>query len=217
MNLKKSLLIALFSFGIAQSALAKTNGKNTLRILQLIVQEDTSAAFLELKQFAEQGEDLAQYTLGERYQNGEGVAQSDTQAAYWYTKAAEQGYLHAQFSLGEMYYNGKGVTQSTTQAAYWLTKAAEQEHAIAQYSIGYMYALGDGVTQSDKQAVYWLEKAAEQKVSQAQYALGFVYEAGWLSVPQDLRKAKHYYGLACDDGYNKGCEKYAELDKQGVK
>ncbi|AHG74502.1 hypothetical protein X781_23590 [Mannheimia sp. USDA-ARS-USMARC-1261] len=67
MNFKKSLLIALFSFGIAQSSFAETDSKGFLRLLEVIVQEDTSAAFPELKQFAEQGGVLAQYTLGERY------------------------------------------------------------------------------------------------------------------------------------------------------
>ncbi|WP_051411635.1 tetratricopeptide repeat protein [Mannheimia sp. USDA-ARS-USMARC-1261] len=73
-----------------------------------------------------------------------------------------------------------------------------------------MYGLGKGVELNSKQSVYWLEKSAEQGV------LGIGYEYG-SRVVQNLSKAKYYYGLACDGGNQKGCENYAELDKQGVK
>ena len=40
---------------------------------------------------AEQGNAKAQYNLGLRYENGQGVAQDYGKAVEWYTKAAEQG------------------------------------------------------------------------------------------------------------------------------
>ena len=40
---------------------------------------------------AEQGLGEAQYNLGNRYRNGEGVTQDYAEAANWYRKAAEQG------------------------------------------------------------------------------------------------------------------------------
>jgi len=40
---------------------------------------------------AEQEYPVAQYNLGVRYDNGQGVPQDYKQAVYWFSKAAEQG------------------------------------------------------------------------------------------------------------------------------
>ena len=45
----------------------------------------------ELVKRAEDGDAEAQDDLGNRYADGEGVAQDDAEAATWYQKAAEQG------------------------------------------------------------------------------------------------------------------------------
>jgi uncharacterized protein len=43
-----------------------------------------------LREAAEQGNDLAQYVLGDLYSRGRGVTQDYAEAAEWYRKAAEQ-------------------------------------------------------------------------------------------------------------------------------
>jgi hypothetical protein len=43
----------------------------------------------------------AQYELGQKFENGDGVAPDYLQAAYWYRKAAEQGDTHAQERLNQ--------------------------------------------------------------------------------------------------------------------
>ncbi|MFY1028382.1 sel1 repeat family protein, partial [Actinobacillus seminis] len=68
MKLKKFLLIALLSFGIAQSALAETNSEKFDRAYQFIEQQNYSAAFPLFKQLAEQGFAKAQYNLGVMYE-----------------------------------------------------------------------------------------------------------------------------------------------------
>ena len=60
-----------------------------------------------LKLAAEQGDALSQNALGERYFNGEGVAQDAEEAVKWYRLAAEQGFAEAQFNLGYCYEYGK--------------------------------------------------------------------------------------------------------------
>ncbi|TFI32869.1 sel1 repeat family protein, partial [Histophilus somni] len=155
MNLKKSLLIALLSFGVAQSALAETNSEKLDRATQLYKQQNYSAAFPLLKQLGEKGNAKAQAVLGTMYMFGQGITQNSQQAVYWYTKAAEQGAAKAQSMLGFMYTNGLGVTQNSQQAVYWFTKAAEQGAAEVQLYLGVMYANGQGVAQNYQQAVYW--------------------------------------------------------------
>jgi len=78
---------------------------------------------------AEQGDVLAQRTLGGMYLSGQGVPRDDKEAIKWYTKAAEQGNAEAQHILGTMYLSGRGVPQDDKEAIKWYTKAAEQGNA----------------------------------------------------------------------------------------
>jgi len=66
----------------------------------------------------------------------QGAAQSDAEAARWYCKAADQGIADAQFNLGNMFAQGRGVAQSDVEAARWYRKAADQGDAIAQNNLG---------------------------------------------------------------------------------
>ena len=52
---------------------------------------DYETAHELVRPLAEQGDALAQYSLGEMYDLGEGVPEDDAEAAKWYRKAAEQG------------------------------------------------------------------------------------------------------------------------------
>ena len=63
----------------------------------------------QLRALAEQGNAVAQYNLGFRYANGDGVPQDNAEAERWYRLAAYQGHADAQYSLGLMYQLGYGV------------------------------------------------------------------------------------------------------------
>ena len=58
---------------------------------------------------AEQGDAVAQYTLGWMYAKGCGVPKDYTEAVKWCRKATKQGYVSAQYHLGVAYANGQGV------------------------------------------------------------------------------------------------------------
>ena len=115
-----------------------------------------------LQSLAEQGDPLAQASLGEMYHEGQGVPQDYEEAVFWHRKAAEQGYDLAQFSLGIMYANGQGVPQDYAKALYWYRKAATQGHAGAQYNLGVMYEFGQGVPQDYVEAHKWYNLAASK-------------------------------------------------------
>ena len=57
---------------------------------------DFTAALREWRPLAEEGDARAQYYLGVMYANGEGVPESDRQAAYWFRKSARQGNSQSQ-------------------------------------------------------------------------------------------------------------------------
>ena len=109
---------------------------------------------------AERGDAQAQHNLGVLYDNGEGVAEDDQQAAYWFGKAAEQDHAPAQHNLGTLYHTGEGVPQDDRWAAYWFGKAAELGLAPAQHKLGYLYYIGKGVPEDPVQAYGWIDLAA---------------------------------------------------------
>lgn len=94
-------------------------------------QESTSVK----KEFAEYSEELvsraksgdaeAQYSLGNCYFYGFGIAKDQREAVKWLRKSAEQGYTPAQNDLGHCYYSGAGVERNQEEAERWWKKAAE--------------------------------------------------------------------------------------------
>ena len=98
---------------------------------------------------AEQGNANAQFSLGNGYANGDGVAKDYTEAVKWYRKSAEQGLADAQNNLGLCYHKGEGVPEDYTEAVKWFRKAAEQGQADAQNNLGVCYKDGDGVAKDD--------------------------------------------------------------------
>ena len=113
-----------------------------------------------LRQAAEQGDAEAQFVLGSRYANGEGVLKDEAEAVRWYRLAAEQGHTVAQLALGLMYANGEGVLKDEAEAVRWYRLAAESGEAITQYVLGQMYVLEQGARKDFGLAHMWLNIAS---------------------------------------------------------
>ncbi len=90
--------------------------------------------FDALRERAEQGDAVAQFTLGIVCRRGLGVPRDATEGARWVRLAAEQGHQTAQELLGDFYRTGRGVPQDATEAARWYRLAAAQGDADAQVS-----------------------------------------------------------------------------------
>jgi TPR repeat protein len=174
------------------------------------------------------GKPEAQYTLGLKYKEGQGVAQNDERAAKLLHKAAEQGYVEAQYKLGLMYSKGDGVERKYWEATKWYSEAAEQGHAEAQYEMGRYYEEGGKDGQGEvkprlkfeippelypytyrriqgykEEAKEWYHKAAEQGHLQAQYKLGEVYyQEGQIRRSYEIfEEAAKWYRKAAERGH----------------
>jgi hypothetical protein len=79
----------------------------------------TVKSVAELQSLALQGDADAEWQLGVRYHNGEGVPHDDAQAVQWFLRAAEQGQATAQATLGAYYWAGRGVAQDLSRAYFW--------------------------------------------------------------------------------------------------
>ena len=88
------------------------------------------ARFSIIKQAAEYGDVDSQTVLGGLYKKGEGVEQSDVEAAKWFLIAAKNGNLVAMQNIGGSYYTGEGVRQDYAEAAKWWRKAAQKEFPL---------------------------------------------------------------------------------------
>lgn len=103
---------------------------------------DYATALQLILPLANEGDAVAQFNLGQMYDNGTGVPQDHTEAARWSRKAADQGLAAGQFNIGVSYEKGRGVPRDYSAAANWYRKAADQDFAMAEYNLGILYAQG---------------------------------------------------------------------------
>lgn len=115
-----------------------------------------------LKQRAQGGDADAQVKMGMRYQLGDGVDASPTEAAQWFLRAARKGNLEAQFLYGLALLEGRGVVQDYNAAFRWIDEAARRGHARAQVALADMYRFGSGVKADNARAYLWYNLAAAQ-------------------------------------------------------
>lgn len=150
-----------------------------------------------IEKLALKGDADAQYSLGCRYAEGEGVPKDAMEAARWFRKAAEQGHVRAQFLLGCCYNEGEGVVEDKSEAFRWYHKAAEHGLAEAQFALGCCYDVGEGVEQDEKKAVRCFRNAAEQGFAKAQFNLSCCYSEG-IGVAEDKKEAVRWCRKAAE-------------------
>ena len=117
-------------------------------------------SFGELQMLAEQGEVDAQYELGLRYRNGDGIPQDHAQAAKWIERAAEQGHLNSQRAMGSTYWAGRGVPRNLSKAYFWSDLAAKQgdEISLSQMQGLVLQMTPEQVAEAQSQVENWLNQ-----------------------------------------------------------
>mmetsp|Transcript_21899 Transcript_21899/g.40265 ORF Transcript_21899/g.40265 Transcript_21899/m.40265 type:complete len:268 (-) Transcript_21899:77-880(-) len=126
---------------------------------------------------ARAGHPVAQWRIGELYEAGRGVAQSDAEAMHWYLLAAEAGNMHAQSALALLLEDGRGSMEGQTSqermeaAVRWHSRAASSGHALSQYCLAMCLEEGRGVAQDLDAARVWLEKSSAAGFPPAREAL----------------------------------------------
>ena len=89
-----------------------------------------------------------------------------------------------------------------------LTQQAENGDKNAQAKLADYY----DDKQDYQQAFNWYQKSANQGYATAQYNLGVMYDEGQ-GVRQNKVTAKEWFGKACDNGEQKGCDNYKLLNQ----
>lgn len=106
---------------------------------------------ITLKEFAEKGDVVSQYVLGNYYCQNEDYQN----AVKWWRNAADLGIAEVQYCLGVCYENGNGVEKDYQEAVKWYRKAAEQGNEGAQCNLGFCYDKGRGIIQNKVKAYAW--------------------------------------------------------------
>ena len=124
--------------------------------------DDTAQAIEWFRKAAAQQYPPAEFQIGQLYDFGFGVGQSDGEALSWYRRAAEHGHAAAERAVGDFYQKGRGVTADATEASRWYRRAADADDIRAQYQLGQLYFDGTGVPRDYAAAYLWFSLAATQ-------------------------------------------------------
>ncbi len=154
----------------------------------------------DLQAEAAAGDAEAQYQLGFRTWNGEGVTADPEAAVAWFRKAAEQGHAEAQSKLGVALFLGTGTPLDYKEAFAWFQKAADQGNAKGKFYQGLIHAFGKGVKRDPEKAFPLFKEAAEGGLDMAQDALGDAYYFGQ-GVKKDLEEAVVWFRKAAESGF----------------
>lgn len=147
---------------------------------------------------ANAGNSDAFYKLGELYEKGEGVDQSNTTALEFYNCAANMGNIDAMCVLGNMYRYGRtNIKKDKGKAVDWFGQAAEYGNVFAMLELANMYRYGEGIKENKKEAAKWFQKAVDLADNDENIA--------------DKYTGNMYDALACMYRLGEGIEKDASL------
>ena len=124
------------------------------------------------------GDAVAARYLAIMYRTGQGVKQSDRQAATYFRRAADAGDLLSQINLGELYEAGRGIRRNYPAAADWYRRAADQGSAIAMTRLADLREKGLDSTADLSEAAVWYRRAAELGEHEAQARVAELYAEG---------------------------------------
>lgn len=153
--------------------------------------QGVGANFRALVAVAQGGDAAAQYDVGIRCLQGDGVPVDTAAAADWFRRAAIGKHAGAQYQLAMAYATGSGVPVDWRAAYEWLVvarangdsrsedalrtlgpKLSPPDIAQVRFDIGEMYASGTGVQADPVTAYSWYKLAEEAGEQRAQKAEG---------------------------------------------
>ncbi|MES0879914.1 peptidoglycan-binding protein [Roseibium sp. SCP14] len=154
---------------------------------------------MALRSAAASGNPAAEFLVGVKYTEGNGVPSDMAKAAAWYQKAADKGLPPAQYRLASLYEKGRGIEKDLPKAKAWYARAAEAGNAKAMHNLAVLYAEGGGGEPNYAEAAKWFEAAANYGVKDSLFNLGILY-AGGIGVDKDLVASYKWFAIAADQG-----------------
>ncbi|MFA5955511.1 sel1 repeat family protein [Hyphomicrobium sp.] len=154
---------------------------------------------LSFRVAASKGDPSAEFEVGARFAEGEGVKQDFAEAAKWYRRSADQGFAQAQYRLATLYERGLGLKADRGQATNWYLLAAKQGNIKAMHNLAVLSANQTDRSPDYTSAALWFEEAAKRGLPDSQYNLAVLYENG-LGVTRNQKTAFMWLSLAARAG-----------------
>lgn len=185
-------------------SLAEAQDNETARmgldvLMELTDIDPSPEEFARYLEAAKKGDVEAMLTVACRYEAGDGVEVSDSEALKWWIRAADSGDLEAILTLGEYYAEGHHTPRSIEKAVLYWRKAADLGNVDGQVALAMAYFRGEGVKENPEEGARLLRLAANQHHGEACYTLFALYREG-KCLPQSDELARTYLIKAAETG-----------------
>ena len=152
----------------------------------------------ELLTLAENGDDNAQYEVGDYFEDGEtNIVEQDISKAFeWYQKAYEKGNIDATIRLADFLSEGISCKQDIDLAIKLYNIAIEKGRSTASYNLATIYR-----DKQDFEQAFKLYKKTQELEKTYPLALAFCY----------------YYGIGTIEDKNKAMEIFLIISKKTMK
>lgn len=157
--------------------------------------EKIGKAIALLKDAADNGSGMAQYSLGKWYLQG--TEQNTAIACQYLQLSAEQGNEYAAYQLGKVLIENEKC-RNIEQGIRWLTTAADKNNPYALHQLGKIYMEGLFVPSNEEKAIHYFEKASTEN-SVASFRLGCIYLWGKGAL-QDKKKGREWLEFSAGQG-----------------
>ena len=97
-------------------------------------------------------------TIGDIYEQGDGVEQNTNEAIKWYKKAAQAGISLGYECIGSIYFFGRGIQRDYQKSFEYIMKAGNDLSFCSLYILGEMYRRGLYVQRNDKMAFLYYNR-----------------------------------------------------------
>lgn len=125
----KLIFTTIFLFNFFNASLSSAG--DVLKGFEAYNDGNYSRAYSEWESLANEGDVIAQSSLGIMYHLGYGVDKNNKKAFELFNLSARQGFAPAQMSLGNMYENGFGTPTDMARAFMWYYISASADESGA--------------------------------------------------------------------------------------
>lgn len=167
---------------------------------------------LSLRMAAATGDPSAEFEVGARFAEANGVPQNFPEAVRWYQRSATQGFVQSQYRLATLFERGLGVKPDLARAKIWYQRAAEGGNIKAMHNLAVLSAGRTAKTPDYATAATWFTSAAERGLADSQFNLAVLYEGG-LGVEKDARTAYKWYAIAARSGDQEATRRRDEMER----
>jgi TPR repeat protein len=174
----------------------------------------TDRATEDLMAAAAGGDADAQFDVGVKYLQGDGVQQDYAKAREWLEKAANQGHSRARYNIGSLHLNGLGVARDASQTLAWYERAFESADPELLFTMAQTVEAEQTTLNAWPFAVKCYKAAADAGHVKAQEVMGLRIFAGH-GIEQNIELGAHYISQSARQGNPKALWLLAKIYEEG--